>query len=283
MKKHLYILFSVAIVVIAAAILATLFVFRGHLLREPRTDILARVGNEVLTLGDFYRLIPAEYAGQLTLTEKRNFLENWVNTQLLYLAAKREGLDKEHDVILRLKQLEREFLANTYIERHLETEEPTEDELRQYYEEHLREFSEERKVAQIVVPTEDEARAILDELHRGKSFTQLAREHSIHPSKKRGGVIGYIRRGDLAGMPQLEDAIFHLRSGEVSDIILASDGFHIVKVLAIRKLPKPIPYDDVKDMIRNRLYLEKSRAMLDSILNDLRSKITVETHPELLR
>ena len=84
-------------------------------------------------------------------------------------------------------------------------------------------------------------------------------------------------------MPQLEDAIFHLRSGEVSDIILASDGFHIVKVLAIRKLSKPIPYDDVKDMIRNRLYLEKSRAMLDSILNDLRSKIAVETHPELLR
>ncbi len=81
----------------------------------------------------------------------------------------------------------------------------------------------------ILVKTEAEAKKILKQLEEGANFQQLAKKHSICPSKKRGGDLGEFNKGDMVST--FDKAVF---SGELLTPIgpvKTRFGFHIIKVL----------------------------------------------------
>ena len=282
--KRLYIVIGVLV-----AGIIFLAIFRSPLWdsfkKGKQGKILARVGDEVLTLEDFYILIPSQYLRGLTAFEKEELVKQWIKTSLFYQAALEEEVDKEEGMRTRLKQIEREVLANEFVARHLPTEIYVEDSTaKNYFEEHKNEFTYECKAAQIVVPTETEAQVVLDRLKRGESFTKLARELSVDPSSKNDGVIGYIRRGDMPNMPEFEEALFSLRDiGSTSDIVRSAYGYHIIKLLDKRTLKKKIQYEDVKDGIKQILLTKQRSATLEGLFTKLQSEKKIEVHYELLR
>jgi len=73
-------------------------------------------------------------------------------------------------------------------------------------------------------------------------------------TKTRGGEIGLIsredRRADRLGWNELIDKAFTLKAGDVSDPILAKDGYHIIKVLEAAQVA---PYDEVQNTIKFKL------------------------------
>ena len=84
----------------------------------------------------------------------------------------------------------------------------------------------------ILVATEEEAQAILDQLENGADFDTLARTFSLDVSTRdRGGDLGFFPKGLLL-TPELEEAAFDLAPGQISGII-HSDllGYHIIQVL----------------------------------------------------
>jgi peptidyl-prolyl cis-trans isomerase SurA len=79
----------------------------------------------------------------------------------------------------------------------------------------------------------EEARAIRQRLVDGEDFAQLARRHSADPgSQDRGGDLGWFRRGRM--VPEFDRVAFALRTGEISEIVESSFGFHIIRVDRIR-------------------------------------------------
>ena len=125
----------------------------------------------------------------------------------------------------------------------LKTVNPTESELRAYFDERRASFgkrSETVSFRQIIVPPpakpEAKARAraladsILAELRKGADFATAARRFSMDPqSKENGGEIGWIRRG--VGLDQrFEDVAFALRPGIVSEPIETPFGYHLIQV-----------------------------------------------------
>ncbi|HID93581.1 MAG TPA: hypothetical protein EYP60_05745 [bacterium (Candidatus Stahlbacteria)] len=282
--KQLY----VVIGVLTAGIIF-LAIFRSPLWysfkKEKQGKILARVGDEVLTLEDFYILIPNQYLRGLTAFEKEELVKQWIKTSLFYQAALEEGIDKEEEMRTRLEQVKREVLANEFLARHLPTEIYVEDSTaKNYFEKHKNEFAYECKAAQIVVPTEGEAQAVLDRLKRGESFAKLARELSIDPSSKNGGVIGYIRRGDMPNMPEFEEALFSLKNvGDISDIVRSVYGYHIIKLLDKRMLKRKVQYKDVKDGIKEILLTKQRSATLEEIFTKLQSEKNIDVYYELLK
>jgi peptidyl-prolyl cis-trans isomerase C len=83
--------------------------------------------------------------------------------------------------------------------------------------------------AHILVKTEKEARRILERLQQNEKFTNLAKETSLCPSKKRGGDLGTFPRGRM--VKEFENAAFTLQKGEISPIVKTKFGYHIIKRL----------------------------------------------------
>ena len=65
-------------------------------------------------------------------------------------------------------------------------------------------------------------------LKSGASFEELSSQYSLAPNAKKGGEIGYVSRGELPKM--FEDEIFALKPGSVSGVIRTDASFHIFKV-----------------------------------------------------
>jgi parvulin-like peptidyl-prolyl isomerase len=83
-------------------------------------------------------------------------------------------------------------------------------------------------------PSEADAKAKADglvkELRAGADFAKLAQENSDEKkSAAKGGEFGTVRRGDNLP-PEIKNAIFALKAGEVSDPIHQPNGFYIIKV-----------------------------------------------------
>lgn len=80
----------------------------------------------------------------------------------------------------------------------------------------------------ILCKDKDSAAKLLQELNKGADFDKLALKHSQCPSKKRGGDLGEIRRGDL--VKPVELVIFKQALNKIHGPVKSKFGFHLIQV-----------------------------------------------------
>jgi peptidyl-prolyl cis-trans isomerase C len=114
---------------------------------------------------------------------------------------------------------------------------------------------------------------ILAKLKQKQDFESLARANSEDPSASKGGDLGYIRTGQIA--KPIEEALFSLKPGEISDIVETRLGYHIIKATD-RKPEMTIPFESLKDRVRTLLKQEKGQQEANSYIGTLREKAKVE-------
>lgn len=83
------------------------------------------------------------------------------------------------------------------------------------------------KAKHILVNQEFEAQDLLKKLAGGSTFEELARDHSLCPSKADGGDLGEFGKGMM--VPSFETAAFGLQVGEVSQPVRTQFGFHLIQ------------------------------------------------------
>ncbi|MBQ4829191.1 peptidylprolyl isomerase [Alteromonas sp. MMG017] len=81
----------------------------------------------------------------------------------------------------------------------------------------------------ILVKTEKEAFAILEQLKKGKDFSTLAKRHSTCPSGKKGGDLGEFRRGQM--VKAFDDVVFKKEVLKVHGPVKTRFGYHLIKTL----------------------------------------------------
>jgi peptidyl-prolyl cis-trans isomerase C len=123
--------------------------------------------------------------------------------------------------------------------------------------------------------TEAEARAAIDAaaaaLASGADFAAVADQHSDCPG--RGGDLGFFPRGQM--VPEFDDVVFALEPGRVSEVFRTPFGYHIARVIEIR--PAGVPkFNLVRERIAEILYAEKRQRAIDSFIDGLRAKATIE-------
>jgi hypothetical protein len=85
----------------------------------------------------------------------------------------------------------------------------------------------------ILVATQAEAEALRQEIVAGADFAELAVLYSMDLSTRpAGGDLGWFTRGTLT-MPSVEEIVFQLQPGEISDVIASELGFHIVQLVGL--------------------------------------------------
>ncbi len=81
----------------------------------------------------------------------------------------------------------------------------------------------------ILVKTKEEAENLKQQLAKGANFQQLAKKHSICPSRKRGGDLGEFNRGDM--VKAFDDVVFKKALFEVHGPVKTKFGFHLIKTV----------------------------------------------------
>lgn len=115
--------------------------------------------------------------------------------------------------------------------------------------------------------TEKKAKDILTMARKGEDFAKLAREYSQGPNAQDGGDLGYLKAGEMDAA--IENAAIGLKTGEVSDIIKTSTGFHIIQVVDRRKgEPRPIAEvdDEIRSVIFQRIIDERYKLWLEEMM-----------------
>lgn len=119
----------------------------------------------------------------------------------------------------------------------------TDAEIESAYQQELARFqaTEERSAAHILFEEDslEQAQAVRQRILDGEiSFADAAAEFSADPgSAEQGGDLGYNGRGVFTG--PLEDTLFAMQSGEVSEPVRTEFGYHLIKLNDVRSSEPP--------------------------------------------
>ncbi|XID94169.1 peptidylprolyl isomerase [Paenibacillaceae bacterium WGS1546] len=155
---------------------------------------------------------------------------------------------------------EQQILPNLKVKLLFKHQNPaSEDDLKAYFEQYKESTfattPKEVEASHILVYTQEEADEALKQLKEGKDFAELAGEISEDPgSKDSGGELGFFGPGVMNS--RFETAAFALAKGEMSEVVEADNGYHIIKVTDVKEAVVP-EYDEVKDDVVNAYYDEK--------------------------
>jgi peptidyl-prolyl cis-trans isomerase C len=109
----------------------------------------------------------------------------------------------------------------------------------------------EYSAAHILVASEEEAQAIVEELAGGADFATIARERSQDPgSGQNGGDLGWFGLGMM--VPEFEQAVVALEPGAVSAPVQSQFGWHVIRLNETRPVPVPT-LEEVREEIATGL------------------------------
>src|SRR5437588_5712540 len=124
----------------------------------------------------------------------------------------------------------------------------TDDAMKKVYEQASKEITGEEEVhaRHILVETEDDAKAVEEELKKGADFAELAKKKSKDPGASDGGDLGFFTKDQM--VPEFSSVAFSLEPGKISDPVKSQFGWHVIKVEEKRKRKAP-DLDQVKGQI----------------------------------
>ena len=241
---------------------------------------VAQIGNEEITvdqLQEFMDGLPeyakAEHTG---VEEARNHLNTMINIELMIMEAQAADLDESPEFRARLAQVRQEKLASTFQDRALEVEEEVEEsEVREYAE--RMGLTRAIRLADIMVPSRENALAVLRELKNGVPFGQVAKQWSINKKTlAQGGDLGrYTTREQM--ITPLQDKLFSLALGQVSEPIKIGGHYSIFTVIADSTIELS---PDRKLAIQMGLKEEKNQRARLTLVAELKEKYHLELDRE---
>jgi peptidyl-prolyl cis-trans isomerase C len=268
-----------AVLAFAIVLIALLFTACA---RREESDVVARVGGSVLTADEFYASIPEQLLAVMSLEDQEEALKTWVKTELLYQGGVRSGLDEDDPIRRRLREIERELVAEEYIKRFMaEVPDVTDEEARRYFEGHRSDYALQVRLAHILVRSRPEAERALGQIRSGTPFETVVANVSIDQTASLGGDLGYMRRGDM--IHELEEVAFELKVGEVSDVLPSSYGYHIVKILDRHPGAGQPSFDSRYASVMNFLTSQRRRRAFDDKLAELSGRAVVVVDTAALR
>jgi peptidyl-prolyl cis-trans isomerase C len=252
--------------------------------------VLARVGERVITQSDFDEYMK-KYAqigkGEPSTPEqKKVLLDNIVRGMLITMEAEKEKLDQKPEVRSRLEMFRSDALIQEYVTtKIMPLVKVTDKEVDDRFKENPNLLPRESlKLQEIQVKTEKEAEAIYEQLKKGGDFTQIATEKSISASKRAGGNMRPISRGQLPKV--LEEVAFNLKPGEFSKPTKTDQGYYIL-ALVERKERSPADMKKFEGMIKEKIRkieeTRKAQELIEKKAEELKKNLKVEMHYDRIK
>ena len=208
---------------------------------------------------------------QMPPEQKRDYLITYISDVILLSQAAQQQKLGDRDDVKRRIDLERNKVLMETLLQNVGQAALTDQAMHKVYDEAVKQMGGEQEVhaRHILVPTEDEAKAIEVELKKGADFATLAKQKSKDPGAAEGGDLGYFTKDQM--VPEFAEVAFKLDKGQISDPVKTQFGWHIIKVEDKRTKPTPT-FDEVKNQLENYV---AHRAQAE-LVEKLRSTANIE-------
>jgi peptidyl-prolyl cis-trans isomerase C len=198
-------------------------------------------------------------------------LDRVIDFRLLANEAERQDVASDPGVEAALEQARRDVLRDAFVRQKID-EGTTDAKLHERYEQ-LKQSADFKKeevhASHILLKSEDEAKAVIQELAAGADFATVAKQKSVGPSASNGGDLGYFTREQM--VPEFAAAAFALEVGQVSsEPVQTQFGWHVIKVLD-RRTTEPTFAES-----EPRLRQDLAREIVTALVTDLRGGAAIE-------
>jgi len=217
---------------------------------EEANPVLAKVNGADIRQSDL-TLAEEELGPSLAqmdpATKKENVLAFLIDMKIVAKAAEDKKVENNEDFKKRLAFTRNRLLMDSLLAA--EGKAATTDEaMKKVYEDASKQIAGEQEVhaRHILVPTEEEAKAVIEELKKGADFAELAKKKSKDPGASDGGDLGFFTKDQM--VPEFSAVAFALEPNKISDPVKSQFGWHVIKVEEKRNRKAP-EFEQVKAQI----------------------------------
>jgi peptidyl-prolyl cis-trans isomerase C len=269
----------------------------GELTPEQAAQVLARVGDRSVTLGEFEAAL--EHMDQFdrmryqSPERRKELLGEMIDVMLLADEAREKGYDKDPLTQQELREILRDAMLKKAHEGVPAPNEIPVEEVRAAFDAHREDFHdpERRRVSAIVVLTEAAAVAALDAARKANpaQWGELVRAKSVDSMAKAStpadmaGDFGFVSppgdpRGANPRVPEeVRAGVFAIEKvGDVLPSAVKSGGKYYVVKLTSRTDAHDRTFEEAERQIRVKLAQDKIRAREAALLDDLRTQYPVK-------
>lgn len=201
--------------------------------------------------------VMTQIAGQGEAPDRKQILNELINLEVLTQAAEKLGLNEKAEVAAALHLQYTQSMSNAYLSEVGQDIEVTDEELRAEYDRQADNVkADEYNASHILLESEADANAVIEELAKGGDFAKLAIDRSTGPTGQNGGNLGWFQANSM--VPEFSAALATMKKNETSQKPVKTEfGWHVIKLNNTRSAATP-DFESVKAgmknvVVRNRL------------------------------
>lgn len=257
----------VAALAVAASLLVPASVWAdAHEGGVTADTVMATVGEVEITLGHVIAAAATLSQEQLQQTPPDQILPGLLQRLIQQEAVAQAAEEVPLLTEFQLANERRSLIAAQVVQNIAGTVTVTDEDLQAAYDAQYGDFEpqQEFNASHILVETEEEALAIIEELNGGADFAAMAREYSTGPSGPGGGNLNWFGLGRM--VPPFEAAVVELEVGEISGPVQTNFGWHVIR-LNDSRIPNVPTLEEVRGTLENDLRREKFNAAILGIID----------------
>ncbi len=245
--------------------------------REPEKTPIARLDNQTLALEDVRAHTDTSH--ELSEAQIQQYVQRWLTEEALYREAVRRSLDRTPELDRKLEDVRRELAINALLDEEVyskKTSEFSAEEIRQYYDAHVKEFNLLHDVAFVsfaLFKNRDDATECRNLVLRGTPWATV-----IH--QRAATIIAHIDSSYRTQATLLPAELWRVASRaaghDPSFPINTTDGYYVLIVWKFFHQGQTAELPLVEQEIRSRLTVERRKKSFEAFVQGLRAKHSIE-------
>lgn len=261
-----------------------LFNFNCRNSSVPQIEIIARVDDQYLTRDELVDWMPPDLPESQKEIISRQYIDRWIQKTLMATTARKEGVSLTTYEKWSIENLQKEMLAQKYLDAKLPKDIIiTDQEISNYYEKKKDQFirsEDEVHIVQLFLENMD--RAIAEEIKEENSLLEVIKKNYLDTQANRivekNGDLGYVPVNSLR--KEIIRTVKNGTTGRIYGPIKIDKGYYYFQMMDKQDAGSYRSLDLVRDEIRLRLTSIKREKLTEDLAKELTTKYTVEIFTE---
>ena len=254
---------------------------------ENRKPYIARVDQAYLTQQE---LVASQDSLHDTRQQTREYINDWITTELLYQEAVRRGLADSDELLRQVETTKKQLAVAALLDQDLYSEDSSmvsDKEISAFYDSESEKLQLREDVANIsfvLFTKRDAANTFRSRILRGTSWNEAVSEFQkdsiLQPLLSQVATQQYFTETTLYP-GELWKVASNLSKDKVSYVINTDVGYYVLVIHGYKRQGEIPDLQYIKDEVRDRILIEARRQKYEQLLVELRSRHLIEVQLEL--